>query len=74
LSTTILLFLQIIVTSDTIYLKGIDSMPINTETHKYVPLNCPLDLYGQIKILAKNNERSISAQIIYMLKQQLKSK
>jgi hypothetical protein len=47
-------------------------MPINTTTHKYVPLNCPLDLYAKIKTLAKSNERSISAQIIYMLKQQLK--
>lgn len=47
-------------------------MSLNTETHKYVPLNCPLDLYRQIKTLAKDNERSISAQIIYMIRQQLK--
>ena len=47
-------------------------MPLNTDTHKGVPVNCPLDLYEQIKSLAKSNERSISAQIIYMLKQQLK--
>jgi hypothetical protein len=53
-------------------MKGVDFMPLNTDTHKGVPVNCPLDLYEQIKSLAKSNERSISAQIIYMLKQQLK--
>jgi hypothetical protein len=53
-------------------MKGVDFMPLNADTHKGVPVNCPLDLYEQIKTLAKNNERSISAQIIYMVRQQLK--
>jgi hypothetical protein len=47
-------------------------MPLNTDTHKCVSLSFPLDLYEQMKVLAKSNERSISAQIIYMVRQQLK--
>lgn len=47
-------------------------MPLNTETHTQRNVILTKELDKQIIKLAADNERSISAQIVYMLKQQLK--
>lgn len=54
-------------------LKGVDySMPLNTNTHtqRNVILTNAVD--SKIIRLAEDNHRSISAQIAYMVEQQLK--
>ena len=47
-------------------------MPLNTGTHTQRNVILTKDLDAKIIQLAAENERSISAQIVYMLKQQLK--
>jgi hypothetical protein len=47
-------------------------VPLNTVTHTQRNVILTKDLDSKIIHLASENERSISAQIVYMLKQQLK--
>lgn len=62
-----------VITYDTIYLlKGDDFMPLNPDTHTQRNVILTKELDAKITQLASENERSISAQIVYMLKQQLK--
>jgi hypothetical protein len=53
-------------------LKGVDIVPLNTVTHTQRNVILTKDMDSKIIQLASENERSISAQIVYMLKQQLK--
>jgi hypothetical protein len=52
-------------------LEGVDSV-INKDTHTSQTAILPNDVNKKIVQLATENERSVSAQIVYMLKQQLK--
>lgn len=47
-------------------------MPLNPDTHTQRNVILTKELDAKITQLASENERSISAQIVYMLKQQLK--
>jgi predicted DNA-binding protein len=44
-------------------------MPINYDTHASVSINMPKELYEQLKVIAKNNDRSVSAEICRLVKQ-----
>lgn len=47
-------------------------MSINNETHVSKTVILPRDIDFKVEQLSKENNRSLSAQIVYMLKQQLK--
>jgi predicted DNA-binding protein len=46
-------------------------MPINPETHSHVGVNMPKELYEKLKVLAKKNHRSVSAEICYLVELEL---
>jgi hypothetical protein len=52
--------------------KGVDFMPINSDIQVSASVVLDKPVYEQIKALAKQNKRSASAQMAYMLEQQLK--
>jgi predicted DNA-binding protein len=53
--------------------EGSDIMPINSETHASVSVNMPKELYEQLKVLAKKNHRSVSAEICYLVEKELEA-
>jgi hypothetical protein len=53
-------------------MKGVDFVALNRDTHTSQTAILPNDVNKVVVQLAKDNERSVSAQIVYMLKQQLK--
>lgn len=48
-------------------------MPINPETHASVSVNMPKELYEKLKVLAKKNHRSVSAEICYLVEKELEA-
>jgi plasmid stability protein len=53
-----------------ILIGGVD-MPINPDTHASVSVNMPKELYEQLKVLAKKNHRSVSAEICNLVEKEL---
>jgi len=51
---------------------GVD-MPINPDTHASVSVNMPKELYEQLKVLAKKNHRSVSAEICRLVEKELEA-
>lgn len=47
-------------------------MAINNETHISKTVILPREIAEQVERLAKENDRSLSSQIVFMVKQQLK--
>lgn len=47
-------------------------MSINNDTHISKTVIFPRDVAEQVEQLAQDNDRSLSSQIVYMIKQQLK--
>jgi hypothetical protein len=52
--------------------KGVDSMALNKNTHTPQTVILTNEVNAKIIQLAKDNHRSVSAQIAYMIEQQLK--
>jgi len=52
---------------------GGDIMPINPDTHASVSVNMPKELYEQLKVLAKKNHRSVSAEICRLVEKELEA-
>ena len=48
-------------------------MPINPETHSHVGVNMPKELYEKLKVLAKKNHRSVSAEICRLVEKELEA-
>jgi predicted DNA-binding protein len=50
---------------------GGDIVPINPDTHASVSVNMSKELYEQLKVLAKKNHRSVSAEICRLVEKEL---